>query len=59
MGSYCVSCKKYTDYENLSVRKTIPKWINDFMKLCCLWPKKLATLLKIKKLIVFQTVNLK
>ena len=35
MGTYCVSCKKYTANENSSVRKT--NQINDFIKFCYLW----------------------
>ena len=36
MKTYCVSCKKNTENENLSVTKT-----NAFIKLCCLWKEKL------------------
>ena len=57
METYCVSCKKYSANENSSFRKTEQ---NRLMLLsdCAVCGKKNPLLLKIKKLIVFQIINL-
>ena len=41
METYCVSYKKYTGNENLSVRKAKKKQVNAFIKLRCLWIEKM------------------
>ena len=42
METYCVSCKKYTANENLSVKKKRKKKeINAFIKLRYLWQEKI------------------
>ena len=49
METYCVSCKKYNANKNSSITKQLTKIINAFVKLYCLWKKKL-TFIKNKEL---------
>ena len=55
MGTYCVSCKKYTDNNNSSVRKTKQN-ILMLLSNCATCVKKSQLLLKTKN---FQMISLK
>ena len=58
METYCVTCKWYTANENSSVKKTIQNRSMVFSN-CAVCDKEKSTLLKIKKLIVFQIIIFK